>query len=125
MNRDEVSRLPESINNHPDGVILASNQRKTHDEIHTDVFPLLGRSIQRLQQTSRSDMICLDPLTSVALCNIASSFTLHSHPPKLCFQIMVHLGAARVNKILGCVSFIKDLLSQCLVTWNDYSIIEP
>jgi hypothetical protein len=46
MNRDEVSRLPESINDHPDGIILAGSQRKTHDEIHTDVFPLPGRSIQ-------------------------------------------------------------------------------
>jgi hypothetical protein len=40
MDRDEVSRLGESNNNHLDGIILAGSQRKTHDEIHTDVFPL-------------------------------------------------------------------------------------
>jgi hypothetical protein len=45
---DEVSRLRELINDHPNGIILVDNQRKTHEEIHTDVFPLLGRSIQRL-----------------------------------------------------------------------------
>jgi hypothetical protein len=38
---------------------------------------------------------------------------------------MIHFGAARVTRIFGCMSFIKDLLSQCLVMWNDYSIIEP
>jgi hypothetical protein len=70
-------------------------------------------------------MIYLDLSTSVAFCNIPSSLALYSRPLKLCFQIMVHLCPARVNRILGCVSFIKDLLSQRLVTWNDYSIIEP
>jgi hypothetical protein len=48
MNRNEVSRLRESINNHPNGIILAGSQRQTHDEIYTDVFPLPSRSIQWL-----------------------------------------------------------------------------
>jgi hypothetical protein len=60
-------------------------------------------------------MICLDPSTSVAFCNIASSLALHSCPPELHFQIMVHLNIARMNIILGCMSFIKDLLLQPLV----------
>jgi hypothetical protein len=38
---------------------------------------------------------------------------------------MIHLGATRVNRILGCMSFIKDLLVQPPVTWNDYLIFEP
>jgi hypothetical protein len=125
MNKNEVSRLHESINNHPDGIILVSSQRKTHDEIHTDVFPLLGRSIKWLQQSMRSEMICLDPLISVTFCNIASSLARHFCPPEVCFQIMVHLGATRVNRIFGCMSFIKDLLSQPLITQNDYLVIEP
>jgi hypothetical protein len=61
-------------------------------------------------------MIYLDPSISVAFCNIATSLALHSCPPKLHIQVMVHLGAAKVNGILGCMSFIKDLLSQPLVT---------
>jgi hypothetical protein len=116
MSRNVVSRFHELINNHPDGIILAGSQRKTHDEIHTDVFPLSGRSIQWLQQTDRSEMICLDLLTSVTLCNIASSLTLYPCLPELHFQVTVHLSTARVNGILGCMSFMKDLLSQPLVT---------
>jgi hypothetical protein len=111
MNKDEVSRLHESINNHLDGIILEGSQRETHDEIHTDVSPLPGRSILRLQQTSMFEMICFDPSTSVTFCNIADSLALHPRPSELHFQVMVHLGAARVNRIFGCVSFIKDLLS--------------
>jgi hypothetical protein len=56
-------------------------------------------------------MICLDPSTSVALCNILSSLALHSCPPELRFQVMIHLGAVRVNRIFGGMSFMKDLLS--------------
>jgi hypothetical protein len=120
-----VSQLRESIKDHHDGVTLAGSQRKTHDEIHTDVFPFPSRSIQWLQQTGSSEMICLDSSTSVAFCNKASSLALHSCPPELCFEVMVHLGASRVNIIFGCVNFIKDLLLQSLVMWNDYSVIEP
>jgi hypothetical protein len=69
-------------------------------------------------------MIYLDPSTSVAFCNIASSLALHSCPPEWPFQVMIHFGATRVNRIFGCMSFIKYLLSQHLVTWNNYSIIE-
>jgi hypothetical protein len=76
------------------------SQRDTHDEIYTDVFPLPGRSIQRLQQIGRSEMICLEPLTSVTFYNIASSLMLYFCPPELHFQVMVHLGAARVNRNL-------------------------
>jgi hypothetical protein len=125
MNRNEVSKLHESINNHLDGIILAGGKRQTHDEIYADVFPLLGRNIQQLWQTDMSQMIFLDPSTSAAFCHIASSFALHSCPPELHFQVMIHLGATRVNRIFGCMSFIKDLLSQPLVTWNDYSVFEP
>jgi hypothetical protein len=38
---------------------------------------------------------------------------------------MIHFGAARVDGILGCMGLIKDFLSQPLVMWNDYSVIEP
>jgi hypothetical protein len=70
-------------------------------------------------------MICLDPSISVTFRHIASCLVLHSCPPELRFQVMIHLGAARVNRILGCVRFNKDLLSQPLVMWNDYSVFEP
>jgi hypothetical protein len=43
-----MSRLGESIHNHPNGIILAGRERQTHDKIHVDVFPFPGRNIQRL-----------------------------------------------------------------------------
>jgi hypothetical protein len=38
FNMNEVSKLCQSINIHPYGIKLVGSQRKTHDEIHTDVF---------------------------------------------------------------------------------------
>jgi hypothetical protein len=46
---DEMSGLGKSIDDYPDGVKLVASERQTHNEIHTDVFPFLGRNTQRLQ----------------------------------------------------------------------------
>jgi hypothetical protein len=56
-------------------------------------------------------MIGLDPSTHVTFCNIVSGLTLHSSPPELCFQVMIHLRAAGVDGIFGCMSLIENLLA--------------
>jgi hypothetical protein len=78
-----------------------------------------------LQQSSMPHMISLDPSTRVAFHNIASSLMLHTGPPELCLQIMVHFCDARVDGIFGCVSFIKYYLTQLMVLWNHQMILEP
>jgi hypothetical protein len=70
-------------------------------------------------------MIDLDPSTHVAFCNIATSLALHSSPPELRFQIMIHLHDARVDRIFGSVSFIEYLLAQLMVIWNHQTVLEP
>jgi hypothetical protein len=70
-------------------------------------------------------MISLDPLTRVAFHNIASSLALHTGPPELCLQIMIHFCATRVDEIFGSVSFIKYRLAQLMVLWNHQMILEP
>jgi hypothetical protein len=46
---DEMSGLGKSVTDYPDGVKLVVGERQTHNEIHIDVFPFLGRNTQRLQ----------------------------------------------------------------------------
>jgi hypothetical protein len=46
---NEMSGLGKSIDDYLDGVKLAAGERQTHNKIHTDVFPFLGRNTQRLQ----------------------------------------------------------------------------
>jgi hypothetical protein len=118
VHRNKMSRLGKSIDDYPNGVKLVAGERQAHNEIHIDVFLFPGKNTQRLQQSNRPHMISLDPSTCVAFCNIASSLTLYTGPSELCLQIMMHLCAARVDGILGSVSFIKYLLAQLMVLWN-------
>jgi hypothetical protein len=122
---NEMSGLGKSVDDYPDGVKLAAGERQTHNEIHTDVLPFLGRNTQRLQQSRMPHMISLDPLTRVAFCNIASSLAFHTGPPELCLQIMIHLCAAWVDEVFGSVSFIKYFIAQTMVLWNHQTILEP
>jgi hypothetical protein len=108
-------RLGKSVDDHPNGVKLAIGEGQTHNEIHTDVFPFPGTNTQRLQQSSMYHTISLDPSTHVALHNIVSRLALHTGPPELCLQNMIHLCATRVDGVFGIVSFIKYLLVQLMV----------
>jgi hypothetical protein len=119
-----MSRLGKPIDDYPDGVKLVGRERQTQNKIHADVFPFLRRNVQRLQHSSRSHMIGLHPSTRVAFCNIASSVALHSSPPELCYQIVIHLCAAGVDGIFGSISFVEDL-AQILVLWNHQTVLEP
>jgi hypothetical protein len=125
VHRNEMSRLGKSIDDYPDGVKLAFGERQTHNEIHTDVFPFPGRNTQRLHQSNMPHMISLNPSARVAFHNIASSLALHTSPPELCLQTMIHLCVARVDGIFESVSFIEYLLAQLMVLWNHLTILEP
>jgi hypothetical protein len=115
VHQNEMSKLGKPIDDYPNGVKLAGRERQTHNEIHADVFPFSTRNIQRLQQSDRSHMIGHDPLTRVTFCNIVSGLTLHSSPPELRLQIMIHLCAAKVDGIFRSMSFIEYLLAQLMV----------
>jgi hypothetical protein len=90
-----MSKLGKSVDDYTNGVKLVADERWSHNEIHTDVFPFSSRNTKRLQQFSRPHMINLDPSTRVALCNIASSLALHTGAPELCLQNMIHLCATQ------------------------------
>jgi hypothetical protein len=79
---NEMSGLGKSVDDYTDGVKLAAGERQTHNEIHTDVFPFLGRNTLRLQQSRMPHMISLDPSTRVAFYNITSNLTFHTGPPE-------------------------------------------
>jgi hypothetical protein len=121
---NEMSGLGKSVDDYPDGIKPVAGERQTHNEIHTDVFPFVGKNTQRLQHSHMPHMISLDPSTHVAFCNIESSLTFHTGPPKLFLQIMIHLCAAWVDGIFGSVSFIKYLFAQTMVLWNHQTILE-
>jgi hypothetical protein len=54
----------------------------------------------------------LDSSTSVTFCHITSDFYLHLSLPIMLFQILVHLGTSRMNRIPTKMGFIQHLLAE-------------
>jgi hypothetical protein len=71
--------------------------RKASDKVHTNFLPFPHGYFQWLQQTRRSLVLGSDMLTDVTSRNIKGYLSLHAMPPKLLFQVLVHLGASGVN----------------------------
>jgi hypothetical protein len=46
-------------------------------------------------------MTGFDSLADITFGDILGNFSFHTSPPELLFQILVHLGAARVHRELG------------------------
>jgi hypothetical protein len=63
---------------------------------------------------SRLHIISPDLPTGIAFRNVTGCFTLHSCPPRLLPQVMIHLSAPRMNEIPRCMGFIQNLLFQSL-----------
>jgi hypothetical protein len=53
-------------------------------------------------------MACFHPVASIALGYILGYIDFHVGPPEILFQIMVHLGAAGMNREFGHMSLIED-----------------
>src|SRR4051812_13552413 len=65
-------------------------------------FPF--RNLQCLQQSSGSLMSRLDSLTYITLGDIAFDLSLHLMPPKLLFQILIHLSSFGMDRKKGIMS---------------------
>jgi hypothetical protein len=57
--------------------------------------------------------------------HLAVGHTLHSYPPELLHQIMIHLGTTWVNRVPRGMSFIQNLHFQGFFLWHNQSIHEP
>jgi hypothetical protein len=90
------------------------SRRQSHNEIHSNLFPLPLKYLQRLQHSSGSFMLILDSLTGDANGNILDNISLHSISLIGCLDIMVHLIPSRMNGISGLVSLTKYLILQFL-----------
>jgi hypothetical protein len=70
-------------------------------------------------------MTGFDPLASVTLSHILGDLLLLPCPPKILFQVLIHLAAARVDGKIGQVSLVKDFSPEFLVLWHYQSIFKP
>src|SRR5438132_11142107 len=94
----KMRRFGKSINNDPNGIIPLRSLGKSSNEIHANVLPFPRWNGQWLQCSSRLEMFDLHLLANIAFSNISSDFPLHPSPPKLLFEVLIHLGTTWVDR---------------------------
>src|SRR3954466_8142849 len=104
-----MNNFGESVDDDKDSIMTLLRSRKTGDEVHLNLVPFPFRNREGLQSYSRSLMFCLDATANVTLIDITSNVLLHIRPPVLLTNVLVHLGATRVNRQRGVVSLFHDL----------------
>jgi hypothetical protein len=70
-------------------------------------------------------MIGLDLSTGVTIRHILCYLLLHSYPPKILLQILIHLVGSWMDRIPQAVGLIHDLVKKLKVLWNHKMILEP
>src|SRR3954462_9847453 len=70
-------------------------------------------------------MSCLDSLTYITLGDIASDFSLHLMPPKLLFQILIHLSSSGMDRIKSIMSLLQDNFFQLRICWYTKASFVP
>src|SRR3954466_10279195 len=70
-------------------------------------------------------MSCLDSLTYITLGDIASDFSLHLMPPKLFFQILIHLRSSGVDRVKSIMSFLQINFFQLRICWYTKAYFVP
>jgi hypothetical protein len=56
----------------------------------------------------------LDSLADVTPGNIEGDFSLHSMPPKLLLQVLIHFHTSRMDRIWGVMGFLQNELLQLI-----------
>ena len=70
-------------------------------------------------------MLCFDSLTDVTFGDVASDLSLHLVPPKLLFQILIHLCSSRVDRIKSIMSFFQNNFFQLRICWYTKASFVP
>jgi hypothetical protein len=70
-------------------------------------------------------VIGLDSSTGVTLGHVLRYFSLHSRPPEILSQVLVHLVRPWMDRVPGAMSFIHNLATKFKILWNYKAILEP
>jgi hypothetical protein len=81
LDKPEVRYLGQSVHNYPNEIISRLSPRHSHGKIYSNLFPLPLGYTQELQQSCRSLMLSLDPLSGVEKSKILNNVSLHFVPP--------------------------------------------
>jgi hypothetical protein len=113
------------VHHYPNGIIASSSARQSDYGVHLDFIPFPLRNSQRLQQSSWLLMLCLDTSSTITHSHVLCDFPLHSVPPELLLQILIHLLTSRVYRVSYLMSLLEDQFLNRLDIGNTQMVLEP
>jgi len=120
-----VCRLGQSIHNNPHCVKFLPSLWEPNNEIHGNTIPLPFWNLKSLKKITRPLMPILHLLTAQTPRHILYYIFLHSSPPIILTQILIHLGNTWMNGISQSVSLLKDRLMKPINIGNTYPALHP
>jgi hypothetical protein len=69
-------------------------------------------------------MFGLNSLTHITLSHMSSNISFQSIPPILLLEILIHLSATRVDRVIRIMSFFQYSLTKAINLRNTYPILE-
>ena len=118
MHGEKMGSLCQSIHDHPYWIMLLGCVGYANNEVHTDILLFPGWDRKWLKCTCYLEMTGFNSLADITLGNILGYLPFHSGPPIIMSKILVHLGATRMNRELGC-----DTLGVCTMKLHLFPMI--
>src|SRR3954465_11146025 len=119
-----MSNLGQVINDNNDSIVALLRSRKTRDKVHLYVVPLPLRNLEWLKQPCWLLVLCLHSPAHITLGDKTGNIPLHTSPPKTLLEILIHLGATRVDGQFRIRCLLHDDLSQVSLLWNNGSVLK-
>ena len=63
-------------------------------------------------------MFCLHKAAHITARNIVGDLSLHIAPPENLFEVLVHFGTTRVDRVSRAVGFLENLLLKRRLVWH-------
>src|SRR3954465_4025869 len=120
----EVGNFGEVVDDDKDGIVLLLRQRKTCDEIHLNVIPFPLRNLKWLKQPCWPLMLCFHSPAHITPGDKTGNIPLHTSPPKALLEVLIHLGATRVDRQLRVMGLLQNDLSETSLFGNNNSLLE-
>src|SRR3954466_14792319 len=119
-----MSNLGQVINDNKDSIVALLRPRKTGDKVHLNVVPLPLRNLEWLKEPCWLLVLCFHSPAHITLGDKTGNIPLNTSPPKTLLEILIHLGATRVDGQFGIMSLLHDDLSQVSLLGNNHSIFK-
>src|ERR1041384_1912910 len=119
-----MGNLGKIVDDDKDGIIALLRPRKTGNKVHLNVVPLPLRNFYWLKQPCWLLVLCLHSSAHITLGDKTGNIPLHTSPPETLLEVLIHLGATRVDGQLRIMCLLHDDLSQVSLLRNHSSVFE-